>query len=105
MKPQSYDDWKADRQRYLDARSPSKVLQDLRYQSYNKNDAYYYGLEERINARQEDKLPLPGAGAVEFLSLASDMTKPLSRFGWPGTVIYSIFETTERIARFKSGRS
>jgi len=97
------DQWKAERQQYLDSRPPSQVIRDLRYQQYNKNDAYYTSLTERINARQEDKIPLGGAGAIEFLSIASDVTKPFVRFGAPFAVIHGIFETTERIARLKTG--
>ncbi len=99
----SYKEWQADRQRYLDSRTSFQVLQDLRYQQYNKNDAYYFGLTDRINARQEDKIPLAGAGAVDFLTLASDVTKPFVRFGAPFAVIHGLFETTERLVRYKTG--
>ncbi len=99
----SYKKWQAERQRYLDSRTPFQVLNDLRYQQYNQNDAYYSSLTERINARQEDKIPLAGAGTVEFLSIASNVTKPLTRLGAPFAIIYGIFESTERIVRYETG--
>jgi hypothetical protein len=103
MKPQSYDDWKADRAKAMAERTPYRVMLDAAYQAANQNDNFYAGLASRIEAREEAKMPIAGEGAVRFLTMASDVTKPLTRLGFPGLVIYSIFETTERIARFRSG--
>lgn len=103
MKPQSYDDWKADRAKAMAERTPYRMMIDAAYQAANQNDNYYAGLASRIDAREDAKMPIAGEGAVRFLTIASDVAKPLTRLGFPGLVIYSIFETTERIARFRSG--
>lgn len=104
MKPQSYDDWKADRTKAMEQRTPHQVMVDAAYQAANQNDNYYFGLADRIEAREESKMPIAGAGAVEFLSYASDFAKASIPYtGIVGQFSYSAFETAERIARFKTG--
>lgn len=104
MKPQSYDDWKADRREAMAARTPHRVMLDAAYQAANQNNNYYRGLADRIEARQESKMPTAGAGAVEFLSYASDFSKASIPYtGIVGQFSYGVFETAERIARSRTG--
>ena len=37
MKPQSYDDWKADRRKAMAERTPMRVMKDAAYQAANQN--------------------------------------------------------------------
>ena len=104
MKPQSYDDWKADRRKAMAERTPMRVMKDAAYQAANQNDGYYEGLAARIDAREDSKIPIAGAGAVEFLSYASDFAKASIPYtGIVGQFTYGAFETAERIARFRTG--
>ena len=98
MKPQSYDDWKADRRKAMAERTPMRVMKDA------ANENYYAGLAERIDAREESKMPVAGAGGVEFLSYASDFAKASIPYtGIVGQFSYGAFETAERIARSRTG--
>ena len=104
MKPQSYDDWKADRRKAMAERTPTRVMRDAAYQAANQNDNYYAGLAHRIDAREKSKMPIAGAGGVEFLSYASDFAKASIPYtGIVGQFTYGAFEVAERIARYKSG--
>lgn len=67
------------------------------------DDAFYFGLGDRIKERQESKVPVAGAGTVEFLSIAGDVTKGVSLFFPPFRKIAAMFEYAEQIARDKSG--
>lgn len=79
---QSYNDWKADRQDYLDSRSEWKVMMDsIAYKKYNTDESYY-GLGDEIKARQESKIPKAGEGTINFFSDLSYWTKPLSKLHW-----------------------
>ena len=56
-----YETWKAERQQYLDSRSDLQVFNDLRYQTMNQSDEFYFGLQGRIDTRQnlaEAKRPI-----------------------------------------------
>lgn len=100
LKEQSYAEWKADRQAYLDNRSPWKVAADERaYARYNSDEGYY-GLADDIAQRQSSKIPIPGEGSVIFLGIASAFTRPLARLGWPGLLIHGIFKTADFINRY-----
>lgn len=44
------------------------------------DDAFYFGLNERIKQRQNDKIPQAGAGTVEFLTIAANVTKGVGLF-------------------------
>jgi len=104
MKPQSYDDWKADRTKAMAERTPMRVMKDAAYQAANQNENYYAGLAARIDAREESKMPVAGAGGVEFLSYASDFAKASIPYtGIVGQFTYGAFETAERIARSRTG--
>lgn len=67
------------------------------------DDAFYFGLGDRIKQRQESAVPVAGAGTVEFLSLAGDITKGVSIFFPPARKIAAMFEYAEQIIRDKSG--
>lgn len=100
LEDQSYEEWKADRQEYLDSRSSFKIMMDERaYNKYNTDESYY-GLVDEIKARQNSKIPIPGEGSVIFLGLASAYTRPLTRLGWPGLLIHGIFKTADQINQY-----
>ena len=42
------------------------------------NDEFYFGLGDRIKGRQGSKVPVAGAGLVEFLQLTGSVTKGAS---------------------------
>lgn len=67
------------------------------------DDAFYFGLGDRIKDRQESKVPVAGAGTVEFLSISGNVTKGVSLFFPPARKLASIFEYAEKVARDKSG--
>ena len=67
------------------------------------DDAFYFGLGDRIKQRQESAVPVAGAGTVEFLSLAGDVSKGVSIFFPPARKIAAMFEYAEQVARDKSG--
>ena len=66
------------------------------------DDAFYFGLGDRIKERQESKVPVAGAGTVEFLSLAGDVSKGISFVFPPFRKITAMFEFAEKIVREKS---
>ena len=100
----SYEEWKAERAEAMANRSPYRKMLDAHYQALNQNDAYYAGLADRIQAREESKVPVAGAGAVEFLSYASDLAKLSTPFtGVAGRFAYLVFEGTERLVRYETG--
>lgn len=102
----SYEEWKAERAEAMANRSPYRKMLDAHYQALNQNDAYYAGLGARIEAREESKVPVAGAGAVEFLSMASDLAKLSTPFtGIVGRFSYLVFEGAERLVRFETGIS
>tara|TARA_B100001250_G_scaffold184027_1_gene158344 strand:+ start:586 stop:918 length:333 start_codon:yes stop_codon:yes gene_type:complete len=101
LEEQSYTDWKADRQAYLDNRSAWQVAADERaYAKYNSDEGYY-GLADDIASRQASKIPIPGEGSVIFLGIASAYTRPLARLGWPGLLIHGIFKTADTINTYQ----
>lgn len=101
-----YNQWKAERLQAMANRTPQRKMLDAAYQSANQNENYYAGLASRIEAREQAKMPTAGAGAVEFLSYASDFSKASIPYtGIVGRFSYAVFETTERLARARSGIS
>ena len=84
---QPYEEWKQDRQEYLDNRSDWQVMKDsIAYKKYN-TDKSYYGLGDEIKARQQSKIPEPGEGTINFFSDLSMVTKPLAKVHWGFAVI------------------
>jgi len=75
LKPQSYDEWKRERQAYLDSRSAAQIALDVQYQEYNRNDAYYNTLGDRIRQRQLAAIPIAGQGLLQFLDTTGRIAK------------------------------
>jgi len=98
-----YEDWKAERQAAMDARTPNQLALDQAYQQANQSDAFYYGLESKIEERQQAKIPIAGAGAVTFFSGLTSTLKWGTRVVPFLTPLYLLSKTTEYIAREKSG--
>ena len=67
------------------------------------DDEFYFGLGDRIQARQDAKIPVAGAGTVEFLDKTGGLFKRLGLFFTPARKIAAIIEVAEQIAREKSG--
>jgi len=67
------------------------------------DDAFYFGLGDRIKQRQESAIPVAGAGTVQFLSLAGDVSKGIGFVFPPFRKIAAMFEFAEQIARDESG--
>lgn len=67
------------------------------------DDEFYFGLGDRIKERQESKVPVAGAGTVEFLSIAGDLTKGIGIVFAPFRKIAAMFQFAEEIAREESG--
>ena len=67
------------------------------------DDEFYFGLGDRIRDRQESKVPVAGAGTVEFLSIANTFTKGLSFVFPPARKLAVLTEYAEKVVREKSG--
>ena len=67
------------------------------------DDQFYFGLGDRIKDRQESQVPVAGAGTVEFLSIAGDVSKGISLFFPPARKIAAMFEYAEQYIRKRSG--
>ena len=98
-----YEDWKAERQAAMDARTPNQLALDQAYQQANQSDAFYYGLESKIEERQQAKIPIAGAGAVTFFSGLTTTLKWGTRVVPFLTPLYLLSRMTEQVAREKSG--
>ena len=101
--PQSYSDWKSERQAYLDNRSVWQVMKDeVAFAKYNSDEGYY-GLADDISKRQSSKIPIAGEGVVIFLTELTKWGKPISKLGWPLLLAYGIAEGAEQFFKFKTG--
>ena len=105
-----YSQWQAQRQRASnDDTSSIQLLTygqslDSAYKAANKNDSFYFGLNGRIQERQESKIPIAGEGAVIFFSAANTVTRPLAKIApFPFLAINGMFNFTEKIARERAG--
>tara|TARA_Y100000361_G_scaffold131009_1_gene127403 strand:+ start:399 stop:674 length:276 start_codon:yes stop_codon:yes gene_type:complete len=67
------------------------------------DDKFYFGLGDRIKDRQESKVPVAGAGTVQFLSIANTITKGLGFVFPPARKLATLTEYAEKTAREKSG--
>jgi len=68
-----YETWKAERQKYLDSRSNLQVFNDLRYQTMNKSDEYYFGLSSRILDRQKAAEEARPRGSITYNITGEDV--------------------------------
>jgi len=80
-----------------------EVVNDYWRQRSQTDDEFYFGLGDRIKDRQESKVPVAGAGTVEFLSIAGNVTKGVSFFFPPARKLTALIEYAEKVAREKSG--
>ena len=67
------------------------------------DDEFYFGLGDRIQARQDAKIPVAGAGTVEFLDKSSGLFKRLGVFFPAARKIATLIEIAEQEVRKKSG--
>lgn len=103
MEEMSYEDWKAERQQYLDSRDDFRIEADRIWQSMNTNNDFYFGLGKRIDERESSKVPVAGEGTVEFLTIASGSLKVPARFFLPVRIVYGMLEGAEALARQRAG--
>ena len=100
----SYVEWKAERQKAMDNRSAKQLKFDTIYQQNNLDNDFYFGLSNRIALREQSKVPVAGAGAVQFFSIASTVTRPLAKIlPAPFLAIHGMFSFTEMVARERAG--
>jgi hypothetical protein len=101
---QSYADWKADRAQAMNERSPMRKSIDTVFQNANRDPNYYFGLGQRIQARQEAAgIPIAGEGAVQFLGGFGDVARWGSKVWPPMRPIYLMVRTAEEIVRLRAG--
>lgn len=98
-----YSEWKQERQKAMDARTPFRIEQDRRYQGFYQNEAFYTGLPDRIQDREQAKIPIAGKGAVTFFSGFSDVLRWGSKVVPLFAPVAALVELTEQVARKKSG--
>lgn len=67
------------------------------------DDEFYFGLGDRIQARQNAKIPVAGAGTVEFLDKSGGLFKRLGVFFPAARKIATLIEIAEQEVRKKSG--
>ncbi len=67
------------------------------------DDKFYFGLGDCIKTRQESKVPVAGAGTVEFLSIAGTITKGIGFVFPPARKLAALTEYAEKVLREKSG--
>lgn len=60
------------------------------------DDEFYFGLGERIQQRQNDKIPQAGAGTVEFLTIAGNITKGVGVLFPPFRKVTTVVEGLKR---------
>ncbi len=103
MNELSLEQWKLDRQEFLDSRTDWQVMKDTSAYRRYSTDESFYGLAQEIKDRQESKMPIAGEGAVIFFTELTYWGKPLSKLGWPGLVIYGALEGMERWLKYETG--
>lgn len=67
------------------------------------DDEFYFGLGDRIHARQQSKIPIAGAGAVEAMDKFSTVFSGIGYIWPPARKIALMFESIEQLARERSG--
>lgn len=99
LEPMSLQQWKLERQRYLDNRTTSQKIRDAQYQQYYRNVAYYNSLGDRIRTRQQAAIPTAGDGLVEYLEVSGKVFKGLGTVFPIARRIAAIIEGTESIVK------
>ncbi len=67
------------------------------------DDEFYFGLGDRIKQRQESKVPVAGAGTVEFLQLLGTVTTGVAIFVPFLRPVVKVISFAEETVRDKSG--
>lgn len=66
------------------------------------DDEFYFGLADRIQQRQEGKIPTAGEGAIQFLQLAGTVTSGVAILLPPFRPLVKLIGFAERTAREKT---
>ena len=67
------------------------------------DDAFYFGLGDRIKQRQETAVPVAGAGTVEFLGLLGSVTAGVAVVAPFARPLVKLISFAEKTARDRSG--
>ena len=103
LEPMTYNQWKAERQAYLDSRTPAQVALDAQYQQYNRNDAHYNTLGDKIRQRQLDSIPVAGSGLVRFLDTTGRVAKGVGTVFPVARKISLLIEGAEELVQERLG--
>jgi len=76
---------------------------DAAYKEANQNDSFYFGLNGRIQERQQSKIPVAGEGAVTFFSALNNVMSVASKLFPLFLPVKALAKLTEQVAREKSG--
>jgi len=104
-----YSQWLAQRQTASDANTslihnvPLGQSLDSAYREANQNDSFYFGLDGRIQERQQSKIPIAGEGAVIFFSALNNVLSVASKLNPIFLPVKGLARYTEQVAREKSG--
>lgn len=104
-----YSQWLAERQSA--SNNETSLVQQLAYgqsldsayREANQNDSFYFGLNGRIQERQQSKIPVAGEGAVTFFSALNNVMSVASKLFPLFLPIKALTKLTEQVAREKSG--
>ena len=66
------------------------------------DDKFYFGLGDRIKGRQESKVPVAGAGLVEFLQLTGSVVGGAAVFFPPLRAAVKVIGFAEKVVKEKS---
>ena len=66
------------------------------------DDEFYFGLGDRIKERQKSKIPVPGAGLVDFLQLTGAVTAGAAVFYPPLRAAVKVIGFAEKAVKEKS---
>ena len=74
----SYEAWKEERTAYWksidDANAKYSIRPNVRTESYQSSDEFYYGLAEDIEQRQIEATPIAGEGFREFFTALGNVS-------------------------------
>lgn len=103
LEPMTYSQWKAERQAYLDSRTPAQVVLDVQYQQYYRDDANYNTLGDKIRQRQLDAIPIAGDGLLKFLDTTGKIVKGVSTVVPFARKIAILIESAEELVEERLG--
>ena len=67
------------------------------------DDEFYFGLGDRIKARQDSKIPVAGAGTVQFLDKSGGLLRIIGLFFPPARKVATLVQYAKEEARKQSG--